>query len=162
MDAEIWAGMSTPLPTDDHAMARHLDDLVSQPGTLAFAVEWADRLIGRTTLYDLVPGLRVEIGNTVYARDAWGSSVNPMAKLLLFSHAFGLLNVGRVAMRCDHRNARSHHAIAKLGAHFEGTLRGFRRAADGSVADVDYFSVLADEWPTIKAGLEQRLARQPS
>lgn len=157
VDEDIWAGMSTPMPVDDDAMATHLRDLVAQPGALAFGVDLDGRLVGRTTFYDLVPGLRVEIGNTVYAREVWGTRVNPAVKLLLFEHAFGELGVGRVALRCDHRNIRSHRAIARLGASFEGTLRHFRRAADGSVADVDYFSVLRDEWPDVRAGLERRL-----
>ena len=157
VDEEIWHGMSAPLPASDEAMAEHLRGLIERPGGLAFAVEREGRLVGRTTLYDLEPGLRVEIGNTIYAREAWGTEVNPTAKLLLFTHAFEELGVGRVALRCDHRNTRSHRAIARLGARFEGTLRAFRRAADGTVADIDYFSVLADEWPAVRQDLENRL-----
>ena len=56
------------------------------------------------------------------------------------------------------RNARSHAAIARLGATFEGTLRRFRPAADGTIADVDYFSVVREEWPAVRTGLEARLA----
>lgn len=158
VDENIWAGMSTALPADDDAMAAHLGGLMSQPATMAFAVVLDGRLVGRTTFYDLVPGLRLEIGHTVYARDVWGTRLNPAAKLLLFGHAFDELRVGRVALRCDHRNSRSQRAIARLGASFEGTLRRFRPAADGSVADVDYFSVLRDEWPDVRAGLQRRLA----
>ncbi len=157
MDADTWAGMSTPLPSDDDSMATHLGDLLSQPGNLAFAVDLDGRLVGRTTFYDLVSGLRVEIGNTVYARGVWGTLVNPAAKLLLFGHAFDELGVGRVALRCDHRNIRSKRAIARLGASFEGTLRRFRPSADGTVADVDYFSVLREEWADVRSGLQLRL-----
>ncbi len=158
VDEAMWSGMSTPLPTDDDAMATHVRNLVEQPGALAFAVNLDGRFVGRTTFYDLVPGVRVEIGNTIYARDVWGTRVNPATKLLLFSHAFDELGVTRVALRCDHRNSRSHRAIAGLGARFEGTLRSFRRAADGSVADVDYFSVLHEEWPDVRVGLHRRLS----
>lgn len=157
VDEESWAGMSSPLPASDEAMAEHLAGMIAAPAQLAFAVEQDGRLAGRSTLYELVPGLRVEIGSTIYARDVWGTEVNPTAKLLLFTHAFEELGVGRVALRCDHRNTRSHRAIARLGARFEGTLRAFRRAADGTVADVDYFSVLRSEWPAVRQGLEARL-----
>ncbi|MCL6422965.1 GNAT family N-acetyltransferase [Brachybacterium sp. JHP9] len=157
VDEESWAGMSVPLPATDEAMAEHLGTLIEAPAQLAFAVEQDGRLVGRTTLYDLVPGLKVEIGHTIYAREAWGSAVNPTCKLLLLDHAFGELGVGRVALRCDHRNARSRAAILKLGATFEGTLRRFRRAADGTVADADYFSILESEWPGVRDGLEARL-----
>lgn len=162
VDEKAWAGMSSPLPATDAAMAEHLGTLIDTPGMLAFAVEREGRLVGRTTLYDLVPGLKVEIGHTIYAREVWGSEVNPTCKLLLLEHAFtpvegGGLGVGRVALRCDHRNTRSHAAIRRLGATFEGTLRRFRPAADGTVADIDYFSVLAEEWPRVQADLLARL-----
>lgn len=159
VDDEIWAGMSSPLPRDDAAMAAHLEEMSDRPGVLAFAVERAGRIVGRTTFYDLVPGVRVEIGNTFYARDHWGTAVNPTVKLLMLDHAFTELGVGRVALRCDSRNTRSHHAILRLGAHFEGTLRSFRPAADGTIADVDYFSILREEWPRVRAGLRARLDR---
>ena len=149
--------MSIPLPLTDVAMAEHLAQVVDQPGGMAFAVELGGSFVGRTTFYDLVPGLKIEIGNTIYARSVWGTRVNPAVKLLLFDHAFSTLEVGRVALRCDHRNTRSHQAIGRLGATFEGTLRHFRPAADGTVADIDYFSVLREEWPAVRSGLESRL-----
>ncbi|GAB2469362.1 GNAT family protein [Luteococcus sediminum] len=161
VDEQSWAGMGVPLPATDAAMAVHLRDLVDAPATLAFAVEHDGGLVGRTCFYDLVDGLKVEIGNTIYARHVWGSAVNPAAKLLLLEHAFEVFGVGRVALRCDHRNTRSHRAIERLGAHFEGTLRHFRPAADGTVADVDYFSILRDEWPRVRSGLEARLGPEP-
>ncbi|MHA7986447.1 GNAT family N-acetyltransferase [Rathayibacter sp. CAU 1779] len=158
VDVGSWAGMSSPLPASDEAMTAQFESIIAKVHDLAFAVEVRDRFVGRTTLYDLTPGLKVEIGNTIYARDVWGTSVNPAAKLLLFGHAFDVLGLERVALRCDHRNTRSHGAILRLGATFEGTLRRFRPAADGTIADIDYFSVLREEWPEVRAGLEERLA----
>lgn len=158
VDAVMWAGNSAPLPVDGAAMSAHLAELIEREGTFAFAVEQGGELVGRTSLYDLVPGPRVEVGHTVYARRVWGTSVNPGRKPLLFGHAFEEWTLERVALRRDHRNARSHAAIARLGATFEGTLRRFRPAADGTIADVDYFSVVREEWPAVRAGLEARLA----
>lgn len=158
VDAGSWSGMSSPLPADDAAMAAHLGSLAAQPDLLAFAVEREGVLVGRTAFYELTPGLRTDVGHTIYVRSVWGTHVNPTAKLLLLGHAFEELRVGRVGPRCDARNARSHAAIRRLGATFEGTLRRFRPAADGTVSDVDYFSVLAEEWPRARAGLEARLA----
>ncbi len=131
--------------------------LIEADNAMAFAVEQDGRLVGRTSFYDLVAGLRTEVGNTIYSREVWGTAVNPAAKLLLFGHAFDALGLERVALRCDHRNTRSHAAIARLGATFEGTLRRFRPAADGTIADVDYFSVLREEWPVVRDGLLSRL-----
>lgn len=158
LDEQLWAGMAVPLPASPEALAEEFSAVIRKEDGLAFAVERDGRVVGRTTFYDLVPGLRTEIGSTFYLRSVWGTRVNPLCKLLLFEHAFQSLDVGRAALRCDHRNRRSHQAIARLGARFEGTLRGYRYAADGTVADVDYFSVLRAEWPAVRQGLERRLA----
>lgn len=31
--------------------------------------------------------------------------------------------------------------------------------ADGAIADIDYFSILREEWPHVRAGLRERLRR---
>lgn len=157
VDEETWGGMSVPFPRSDAEMAAHLETLVGTAGVLAFAVEQDGELVGRTTFYEYVPGLRVEIGNTIYARRVWGTRLNPTVKLLLLEHAFEQMGVDRAALRCDSRNRRSHDAIRRLGATYEGTLRRFRPSAAGPIVDVDYFSVVAEEWPAVRAGLEARL-----
>jgi RimJ/RimL family protein N-acetyltransferase len=55
-------------------------------------------------------------------------------------------------------NERSRAALAGIGATFEGVLRGHMIMPDGSLRDSAYFSVLADEWPAVKAGLQAKLA----
>lgn len=126
VDDQAWSGMSCPLPESDSAMAAHLEPQLDDPSMLPFAVEQTGRFVGRTSFYDLVPNVRVDIGHTIYARDVWGSHVNPRAKLLLLTSACDQFQVERVGMCCDHRNTRSHRAIAHLGATFEGTLRRVR------------------------------------
>lgn len=101
---------------------------------------------------------RVEIGHTWYARKHWGSPVNPAAKLLLFTYGFEVLGLNRIELKTDARNARSRAAIAKLGAKEEGIFRRHMVVQGGVVRDTVYFSVIRDEWPDLKAGLENRLA----
>jgi RimJ/RimL family protein N-acetyltransferase len=118
---------------------------------------------GSTRFYDLVPGHgRVEIGTTFYGRFWWGGVTNPACKLLLLRHAFETWGLARVALRADARNTRSCTAIRRLGATPEGVLRKHRVASDGSTGDTAYFSILDDEWPAVRAGLEDRLAAAPS
>lgn len=157
VDEGIWAGMSGPLPRTDAEMTAHLAELTGSPALYGFTVEHDGTVVGRTAFYDLVPGLRVEIGHTFYARDQWGSTLNPTVKLLLLDHAFAAFSVARVALRCDSRNTRSRGAIQRLGATYEGTLRRFRRAADGTIADAAYFSIIAEEYPAVREGLLGRI-----
>ena len=58
-------------------------------------------------------------------------------------------------------NTRSQAAIAKLGAVREGVLRRETAREDGSWRDTVVFSVVIDEWPAVKAGLQARTARLP-
>ncbi len=125
-----------------------------------YAVCRADgRWVGSTSYHDLVPlHRRVEIGSTWYHPDAWGTAVNPECKLLLLAHAFEVAGVNRVALVTDVLNVRSQAAIAKLGAKREGVLRSHMVAQEGRVRDSVVFSIIADEWPPVRAGLLARLA----
>jgi RimJ/RimL family protein N-acetyltransferase len=62
-----------------------------------------------------------------------------------------------VKIQTDLINTRSQAAIAKLGAVREGVLRRHMRRADGTWRDTVVFSVVIDDWPAVRAGLEQRL-----
>lgn len=162
VDADMWRGMTTPLPDDEAAMAAHVGRLVATPSMVAFVVrdERADGapVVGVTTYYDVTHAMgRCEIGNTFYGRAVWGTHVNPAAKLLLLGHAFEEWGMARVALRGDARNARSLAAMRKLGARYEGTLRDHRVSADGTRQDTVYFSILAAEWPAVRDRLLERL-----
>lgn len=159
-DASIWAGMTTPWPASVQAYAERVAQQRETPGMFAFTVRDADTggIRGSTTFYDYAPAQgRVEIGTTWYGRAFQGGRTNPAAKLLLLGQAFDVWGLNRVALRCDARNARSARAIERLGATPEGRLRHHRIAPDGSVGDTLYFSILREEWPAVRVGLEERL-----
>ncbi len=161
VDKEMWFGMITPVPKTLEQMISDIKAWINVPQRISFAVidQATDAVVGSTSFYEYVPSQeRIEIGSTFYARDVWGGPVNPSCKLLMLEYAFEQLHVHRVALRCDARNARSISAIKKLRATPEGTLRGHRLAADGSRGDTMYFSILAPEWPSVKAGLQTRLS----
>jgi RimJ/RimL family protein N-acetyltransferase len=118
----------------------------------------AGTLVGTSTLTDFdLAREHAHIGWTAYNPRVWGTAVNPEAKLLMLSLAFES-GFGRVKIQTDAINARSRAAIAKLGAQFEGFTRRDIRRADGTWRDSAVFSVLVDEWPAVKAGLERRLS----
>jgi RimJ/RimL family protein N-acetyltransferase len=114
-------------------------------------------IVGVTKLGDLdLRNESAEIGWTAYDPRVWATAVNPEAKLLLLSLAFGN-GFGRVTLKADAVNARSRSAIAKLGARFEGVLRRHQRRPDGTWRDTAVYSILIDEWPDVRAGLDARL-----
>jgi N-acetyltransferase len=116
-------------------------------------------LVGTSTLFDFDEKREhAHIGWTAWDPRVWGTQVNAEAKLLMLGAAFDN-GFGRVKLQADIRNERSKAAIAGIGAHFEGVVRRDVLRADGSWRDTSVFSILVDEWPAVKAGLEARLVR---
>ena len=129
-------------------------------------VSWATvdaatgRAVGSTRFLDIAPEHgRVEIGWTWIAPSHQRTATNTEAKLLQLGYAFDELGATRVALKTDERNERSQEAIAHLGAVREGVLRHQFRMPDGYMRSSVYFSILAAEWPKVKARLEARLSR---
>lgn len=116
-------------------------------------------VVGTTTLGDFdLPREAAHIGWTAYDPAVWGTAVNAEAKLLLLNLAFSN-GFGRVRIQADALNDHSRAAILKLGAKFEGLLRRDQRRADGTWRTTAIYSVIVDEWPDVRHGLETRLAR---
>lgn len=162
-DEEVWRWQGGPAPRTREELGEKMADLLADArrgACVPFAVIdlAGGRAIGWTTYMDIdVADERLEIGWTWYGRAYWRSAVNTETKLLLLTHAFEELGMGRVQLKTDHLNERSQAAIARLGARREGVLRRHRRRPDGSWRDTVYFSLLAEEWPQAKAGLRARL-----
>jgi RimJ/RimL family protein N-acetyltransferase len=118
----------------------------------------AATVVGTSSLGDWdLRNERAHLGWTAYGPAWWGGHVNAECKLLLLGHAFDDCGFGRVKLQTDGRNDRSQAAIERLGATREGVLRRHQRRADGTFRDTVVFSVLRDEWPAVRAGLQARL-----
>lgn len=115
-------------------------------------------LVGTTTLADFdVASESTHIGWTAYDPRVWGTAVNAEAKRMLLGLAFES-GFGRVKIQADAANDRSRAAIHRLGATFEGILRREKPRADGTWRDTAVFSVIIDDWPTVRGLLDERLA----
>jgi RimJ/RimL family protein N-acetyltransferase len=100
----------------------------------------------------------VEIGWTWLTPSMWRTGANVEAKLLMLTHAFERLECMRVEFKTDARNERSRGALEALGAQFEGILRKHMLMPGVGVRDSAYYSVIEEEWPSVRANLERRLA----
>lgn len=100
---------------------------------------------------------RIEIGHTFLGRSYQRTRINTEVKLLLMTHAFEALRVNRLEFKTDVLNSASRQAILRLGAKEEGTLRQHMVMPDGRVRDTALYSVVKEEWPTLKQGLIEKL-----
>ena len=163
LDPEIWRWTTERAlsPEDlrawiDRALAMRDTGTAMPFATVALPL---GKAIGGTRFATYSPGdRRVEIGWTWIGRSWQRTVVNTEAKYLMLRHAFEELGCIRVELRTDVNNARSRAAILRIGAKEEGTLRKHSTTATGRVRDTVYYSIVDDEWPAVKAGLEERLS----
>lgn len=157
---QLWY-TSVPTPEGMEAEIRRRLDLQARDLMQPFAVrDAAGRLAGMTT-YMNVDGAnrRVEIGSTWYARRVQRTGLNTECKLMLLRHAFETLDCIAVEFRTHWMNHQSRAAIARLGAKQDGVLRSHSRMPDGSLRDTVVCSIIASEWPTVRAHLQFQLER---
>ncbi|WP_328398040.1 GNAT family N-acetyltransferase [Nocardia sp. NBC_00416] len=119
------------------------------------------RIVGTTSLYNMDEQHgRVTIGYTWYSRAVRGTVCNPESKLLLLDHVFATLGAVRAEFTVDDRNLLSRKAVTALGAVEEGVLRRHGRRRDGTRRDTVVHAILADEWPSARIRLNERIARR--
>ena len=163
-DPEMFAWMPVDMASSAGALGDWLVGSLAaaQAGReVPFAIRDAGsgRVLGSTRFLELrLEHLRAEIGWTWVTRGSWSTGVNVETKLLLLSHAFERVGLRRVEFKTDSRNQRSRGALTALGASFEGILRKHMVVRDGGARDSAYFSVIDDDWPVVKRGLQARLA----
>ena len=126
--------------------------------TMTFALVVDGVCRGMSSYLDIEPSHNtLEIGFTYYDPAVRGGAANPSAKRLLMAHAFES-GAQRVQYRVDAANARSRAAVLKLGAVQEGILRNDKVTWTGRIRSTVVFSILAEEWPAVRDGLDDRIA----
>jgi N-acetyltransferase len=99
----------------------------------------------------------VEVGWTWFNPSVWRTGLNVETKLLMLTRAFETLGCVRVELKTDARNERSRGAMVRLPARFEGIMRKHQITPDVGQRDSAYFSVIDDEWPSVREALRGRL-----
>jgi N-acetyltransferase len=149
-----------PRPEDVEAYIRKALEWQAAGTQLPFATIVRDggRLVGSTRYMNIdAANDRLEIGTTWISGSFQRSFVNSHAKYLMLRHAFESLRCIAVEFRTHVLNDQSRAAIERLGAKQDGILRSHMIMPDGHVRDTVVYSIIRDEWPTVRAGLEARL-----
>ncbi len=160
-DGELWKLWYTAVPSPE-TMAKEIErrlGLQAAGTMLPFTVFDAEgRIAGMTTYMNVdAANRRVEIGSTWYAKRVQRSALNTQCKRLLLAHAFEALDCIAVEFRTHFFNHQSRRAIERLGAKQDGVLRSHQVAPNGTLRDTVVFSIIASEWPTVKAHLDHQL-----
>jgi RimJ/RimL family protein N-acetyltransferase len=164
LDPALWR-WTIARPTDEPGLRAWLAQALTNAAAgseVPFAtIDLASgRAVGSTRFMSIVPEhRRLEIGWTWVGSAFQRTGANREAKLLQLTHAFETLRANRVEFKTDSRNERSRAALLGIGATFEGILRDHMVMPEGPLRHSAYFSVIAPEWPAVKARLEAGLAR---
>ena len=160
-DGELWKLWYTAIPTPE-GMTAEIDrrlGLQASGAMLPFTVKQPDGTIAGMTTYMNVDATnkRVEIGSTWYRSSVQRSPLNTQCKLLLLTHAFETLGCIAVEFRTHFFNHASRRGIERLGAKLDGVMRSHQVAPNGTLRDTAVYSIIASEWPTVKAHLRYQL-----
>jgi RimJ/RimL family protein N-acetyltransferase len=164
-DGDLWKLWYTAIPRPED-MEKEIDrrlGLQKAGAMLPWTVFDADGGIAGMTTYMNVDAAnrRVEIGSTWYAKRVQRSGLNTQCKLLALQHAFEKLDCIAVEFRTHFFNHQSRRAIERLGAKQDGILRNHQISPNGTLRDTVVFSIIASEWPTVKAHLNYQLNEKP-
>ena len=164
-DPQLWRWTLTQI-TSREDMRDYVDAALAAQAAgsaLPFATLDAStgEIIGSTRFGNIdVANRHVEIGWTWLRRDRQRTACNTEAKYLMLSHAFDVLGCIRVELKTDALNQQSRTAILRIGAKEEGILRAHMITASGRIRDSAMYSILADEWPSVRESLEKKLRAQ--
>ena len=100
---------------------------------------------------------RLEIGWTWIGSEFKRTGLNRHCKYNLLQYVFEKLDFERVEFKTDDRNEQSKNAIMAIGGKFEGVLRNHTLMFDGHRRDTVYYSILKNEWWTIKKSVFENL-----
>ncbi len=158
---EIWTYMATTVRSREEMEQMIASAINKREKGIDYTftiINQDNRIIGSTRYLDIsLEHNSLEIGSTWYHPDVWRTRVNTECKYLLLNHAFESWQLRRVQLKTDSRNLRSQKAIERIGAFNEGTLRKDRKISSGYVRDTVFYSILQEEWGTVKLELARKL-----
>jgi len=163
-DGELWNLWYTAIAGPDgvigymQAALKMRDELDAMPFVVRRKSD--GKVVGSTRFFNVdAKNRRLEIGHTWYSKSVQRTGLNTETKLLMLGHAFEKLECIAVEFRTHWFNFDSRAAIARLGAKQDGVLRNHQVSPNGTLRDTVVFSIIASEWPTVKAHLKYQLAK---
>ena len=166
-DGELWRLWVTAIPKPEN-MAAEIErrlGLQAAGSMLPFAVlDAAGSAVGMTTYMNIdAANRRVEIGSTWYRQAVQRTPLNTECKRMLLTHAFERLDCIAVEFRTHFFNHASRKGIERLGAKLDGVLRSHQinrhPDAPDTLRDTCVYSIVASEWPTVRAHLDHQLRK---
>lgn len=161
VDQRIWQytpeAFSDPLVFKEKWINKAIKQMENNK-RICFVVFFEKEIAGSSSYYQIdLENKKLNIGYTWFHPKFWGSTVNPLTKLIMLEYAFEHLNCIRVEFSVDSLNLPSCKALKKLNISEEGVLRNHMILADGRIRDSVIYAVTNQEWPKIKRKIQEGL-----
>jgi RimJ/RimL family protein N-acetyltransferase len=164
-DSRIWTYVRFPPADTPASMNAHIAELIRRRNAgdeVPYVViqQSSNTIVGVTRFIELRPAHKgLELGTWLNPQ-VHGDGTNIEIKYLMLQYAFEVLGCIRVQIKTNANNSAAQRSLVALGATYEGLFRNHYILHDGSVRDSLFYSIIDREWPTIKAHIQQRLARR--
>ncbi len=164
-DSRIWTYVRCPPADTPAGMNAHIAELIRRRNAgdeVPYVViqQSSNTIVGVTRFIELRPAHKgLELGTWLNPQ-VHGDGTNIEIKYLMLQYAFEVLGCIRVQIKTNANNSAAQRSLVALGATYEGLFRNHYILHDGSVRDSLFYSIIDREWPTIKAHIQQRLARR--
>lgn len=154
-DDRTWIYMGRgPFP-DEASFRDYINLMASTEDPAAYAVIPTDGEPAGVLTYMRIDEKNgsIEIGHIWYGANIQRSPATTEVVYLTAKHAFEDLGFRRFEWKCYDSNERSKRAALRFGFTYEGTFRNHLVVRDRN-RDTAWFSIIAEEWPVIKAAFE--------
>ena len=129
----------------------------NDPYYLAIMDKETGKALGLFALLNIDTANRaLEMGWVIYSDKLKQHRIATEAQFLLMQYSFEHLAYRRYQWKCDRFNQPSYHAAIRLGFTYEGCLRNAVVYKNRS-RDSQFFSIIDQEWPAIKAMFQKWL-----
>lgn len=154
-EQEMWKYFALNLADREHFQkwmdAAFADSFAGTRIPFSIIVKKTREIAGSMSLINIsYHDLRTEIGSSWLGKDFRGTDINRHAKYAMMRYAFEELNFERVEFKTDVLNERAKQGLRKVGGKEEGVLRSHMTMWHGRRRDSIYFSVIKNEWPSLK------------
>ncbi|KAL2210863.1 acetyltransferase [Sarocladium strictum] len=152
-----WTYLSLDSPPDLGTFEPYVAQWAASTDPFYYAVmggKDGKEALGMMSYLSIVPEhRRIEIGWVMLGDKLKRTRIATESFYGMMKHAFDDLGYLRVEWKCHSLNKASWSAAERLGFTYEGTFRQ-HIIVKGRRRDSAYFSVIKEEWPAVKKGLE--------
>jgi len=154
-DGRLWTYVPDEPPQSLQDMMAHIAAKAARADLVMNAIlDPEDRALGYSAFMRIDPQIgSIEVGHVVFSPALQRSPLATEAMYLMMRQAFDELGYRRYEWKCDSLNAPSRRAAGRLGFKYEGIFRN-ATVLKGRNRDTAWFSIIASEWPLVKAALE--------